>query len=210
MKEKIQPFDLEDVEVFIFDMDGTLYQLDGVDNTIRESSLEKKVFSNSLDFIIRTENCSVEEAEKILSEAKKDEIGISVYLSKRYGITRADYFDIVWNIDPSEIIINFEKSVEVIKELKRQGKRIFLLTAAPGMWMRRVVEGLFEEDQFERKYYGEMFATKVDIFEKIASELDPGTILSIGDQFETDIAPAHVLGMKTLHVKNPNDLLKLI
>ena len=51
---------------------------------------------------------------------------------------------------------------------------------------------------------------KTDIFPVIAEGRDPQSILSVGDQLETDIAPAALLGFQTFHVISPKDLLKLL
>lgn len=210
MKEKDEIIKLDKVELIIFDMDGTLYGLDGEGGTTKNSSLIKKVISNSVEFVINREGFGKVDAEKLIEEALKDDVGISNVLSKRYGITRAEFFDIVWNIEAKAIIKNFEKSTKTIQELKRQNKKLFLLTSAPNVWMNNVLKELGLEACFERKFSGEMFGKKNEIFEPLAKEFDPKTILSVGDQFETDLKPAHELGMNIFEVKNPNDLAKLI
>jgi FMN phosphatase YigB (HAD superfamily) len=94
--------------------------------------------------------------------------------------------------------------------MAKQGKRLFLLTGSPRVWMENVVNFLALGGLFERKFHGEMFGTKSEVFEKLAKEFDPETILSIGDQFETDLKPASDLGMSIFEVKDPSDFKKLI
>lgn len=196
--------------VMVFDMDGTLYQLDGEGGTFKNSTLFKTVILNSVQFVQDREAINKEAAEEIIKEALKDSIGISNVLSKRYGITRASYFDIAWNIDPKIVIKDFEIPVATIQKLNLNGQRMFLLTAAPGVWMENVVRELGIGQTFERKYHGEMFGTKSEVFESLAREFDPRRVLSVGDQLETDIKPAVDLGMIPFMVKGPNDLLNLI
>ena len=131
-------------------------------------------------------------------------------MAKRYGITRREFFDIVWNINPKKIIRNSKFQVKAIRDIAKQYKKLFLLTGAPRVWMENVLGFLKLEDLFERKYHGEMFEKKDEIFKTLANEFDPKTILSVGDQFETDLKPAQELGIKTLLVQKPEDLLKLI
>ena len=197
---------LRDKQVLVFDMDGTLYQHDGEYNTFKSSSLSKKVSANAIQYVIDKEKCSLETASQIVEEARKDDIGVSNFMAKRYKITRATFFNVVWNIEPSDIIRSYGIQVEVARKIAKQGKRLFLLTGAPRVWMENVLRFLVLEDIFERKYQGEMFATKNEVFENLANEFDPRTILSIGDQLETDLKPAMDLGMSTFHVKNPSDV----
>lgn len=194
----------------VFDMDGTLYQLDGEGNTIKNSTLMKKVISNSIEFVLARENCGKTAAQKLIKEALEDEIGISNVLSKRYGITRSSFFDVAWNIDPKNVIKNFEVPKLVVRKLRKGGKRLFLLTSAPRIWMENVVRELGLDDHFERKINGEMFGIKDEIFASLAKEFEPGIILSVGDQFKTDLKPAQELGMSTFEVKDPEDFKKLI
>lgn len=43
----------------------------------------------------------------------------------------------------------------------------------------------------------------------LAGRYKPENIISVGDQYETDLKPAQKLGMRTLQVKNPKDLKPL-
>lgn len=210
MKERKEIKILDIPEIVVLDMDGTLYQLDGENNTIKNSTLMNKVISNSVEFVMTKEGCKKIFAEELIAEAFKDSIGISNVLSKRYAITRANYFDIAWNINPKEVIKNFEVPILAVQKLRRDGKRLFLLTAAPRVWMENVVNELNLGSIFERKYHGEMFGPKTEIFEALAKEFDPAKIVSIGDQFKSDLEPAQKLGMGIFHVKKPEDLLLLI
>jgi FMN phosphatase YigB (HAD superfamily) len=157
------------------------------------------------------EFCAKPEAETIIQEAlNTDTIGISNFLAKRYGITRANYFDVAWNINPEDVVKNFETQQQVIKQLSGLQKRLFLLTGAPRVWMENVLRFLGLESDFDRKFNGEMFADKTEVFESLSKEFNPGKILSIGDQFESDLKPAAELGMQILQVKSPEDLKRLL
>lgn len=199
---------LTDIDLIVFDMDGTLYQLDGENNSIKDSSLYKRIINNSVDFVRNREKVSKEKAEDIINEAMKDDVGISMFLSKRYNITRKDYFDEAWNVNPEGIIREYEIPAMVVNNVNA-GK--VLLTSAPEVWQKRVFNYIgIRDSSFVSIYTGEMYHGKEDIFIKLAQSNSPERILSVGDQMHTDIEPAKKLGMKTMHVKHPKDLSKLL
>ena len=103
MKETKDINTLNQFEIMVFDMDGTMYQLDGEEGTFKNSTLFKTVILNSVQFVMDREIINMVAAEEIINEALKDSIGISNVLSKRYGVTRSNYFDIAWNIDPKKV-----------------------------------------------------------------------------------------------------------
>lgn len=197
-------------EILVFDMDGTLYPHDGDNKHFKNSTLYRIVDENSIQFVINHEGCGRDEAKILIEEGHKDAIGVSNVLSKRYGITRAEYFDIVWDINPKRVIRNFDIPKAVVQRLKLQGKRLFLLTASPRIWMENVIRELDLDKEFERKYNGQMFVLKDEIFELLSKEFDPRIILSVGDQFRTDLRPAQERGMAIFEVKSPSDFNKLI
>lgn len=196
----------EEREVYIFDMDGTLYQLDGTEDGYSGSTLESQVNKNAIEFISSRERVSLEKAYEIFQVGMSDAIGLSAFLARRYGISRADYFDIVWDINPEGIIKNFETPRRKVSELSNSGKKIILLTSAPQIWQKRVVEYLGLQGLFESVYTGETFGTKEEIFKMLSQRYKPEKIVSIGDQEKTDIFPAEKYGIRGVLVKNPSDL----
>jgi len=198
-------------DVLVFDMDGTLYQLDGTDNGYKGSQLEAAVVNNILNLIQKKESVSRNVACEIKNEAYRDPIGASFFLAKRYGISRSEYFNITWDIDPKGILQN-PVDKEVIQRLKslKPDRKLILLTTAPKVWASRVLEILGVAPLFERIYCGEEYGKKDEIFEMLAGRYDPSKIISVGDQEETDLRPARERGMKTLQVKNPSEINQLL
>lgn len=214
MKKEIQPKDVNmikpeqmaSVDVVVFDMDGTLYELDGEDGGFVGSSLHLGIRKASIAFIIAREQISEGKAQDILTEALLDEVGPSNFLSRRYGMTRKEFFDIVWDLDPTGIVQNFEPAVGAISHFAKKGKKLILLTAAPEIWQKRVLEFLGISDKFFRTYTAEMFGHKKDVFSLLANEFDPKSVVSVGDQLQTDILPAAEKGMHVFLVKSPKSL----
>jgi len=196
--------------VVVFDMDGTLYQLDGEKNGYSGSTLENKVLDKALKFIIAREKCSEIEAEKIRSLGLVDQVGLSAYLAQRYNITRREYFDDVWNLDPKEIIQDYEPSVATISRLTNPNVKLVLLTSAPRVWAKRVLEYLGLESRFESFYTGEDFDIKDDVFKMLSQRYSPGNVISVGDQQTTDILPAQAYGLSTLLIQKPTDVSKIL
>jgi len=195
---------------FILDMDGTLYLLDGNRNGFTGSSLEKMVCENAVSFIIKNESCSQARATEIYREGINDPIGVSNYLSKRYGISRREYFDIVWDIDPEPILQQYEQSAETIRALSNNSDtKLILLTSAPSSWVSRVLKTLGIDRSFELIFTGEEYGSKDEIFKTLSQWYVPSNFTSIGDQIKTDILPAQQYGFNTFLVTSPDDLTKL-
>lgn len=194
------------IETIIFDMDGTLYQIDGRTTGFVGSSLEAAIFQNALAYIQIREQCDLEMAQAILTAAQADPAGVSRCLSQRYNIERSEYLSQVWRVIPDAIVQNFETAVAIVKQLNNLGIRLILLTAAPAVWQQIVCSFIGLTNEFEEIYTAEMFSSKEEIFLQLAATNDPTTILSVGDQLTTDIEPAQKCGMQALLVTSPTDL----
>lgn len=192
-------------KVVVFDMDGTLYTFKNNDG-FSGSLLNAKVKENALKFIAEKEMCSPKEALKIREKGLSHRIGLSVYLAERYGTSREDYFDTVWNIDPDGMIetSGVSKNLKAIK--KETGSRFVLLSAAPSIWVEKVLKYLGVFEHFDDIYSAEDFGHKEEVFRMLSKRYNSKNCLSVGDQLKTDIEPARSFGIKTWHVNGPEEL----
>lgn len=195
----------ENIDLYIFDMDGTTYLLDGEENGFRGSSLEKMVHSNLVRYVSDKESLSIQDAEMIVNEARKSGVQLSYFFSKRYETTRQEYFNTVWDINPETLVQEYQTAVATIKKLSSMGKPIILVTSSPSIWAIRVCQFLQIDDVFSNIITGEDFKVKEEVLLELSRSYDPSRIISIGDQFETEIEPAQKLGMQTLHLKHPDE-----
>ncbi len=184
----------------ILDMDGTLYSLDGPGNGFVGSTLEREVNRNAVAFIMKREPCTEQNALKIFTEGSRDFIGLSAFLSRRYSITRDSYYDEVWGTIDVTAIVQRSKAIAVVRELQASGKVLRLLTSAPSAWAQKVLEYLGVQNCFASITTGEQFGQKAEVFETYRNSPDVQNMLSVGDQFHSDIQPAIDAGMQTLQV----------
>lgn len=210
MKENKEKISIIEADIYIFDMDGTLYSNSDGSNSFRESKLFGTVIEGTKKYIQKMEKCSSIKAEEILNIGLLDGVGVSNFLAQRYHISRKEYFNQVWIGDPEEIVFNFKTSKELLNKLKMKNKTLVLLTSAPSVWGLKVIDYLGVSDIFSEKYFGENYGNKQEIFEKIRNENNGKRIISIGNQYKSDIKPAQELGLMTLLVRNSEDLNRLV
>lgn len=197
--------------VAIFDMDGTLYALDGVDNGYSGSRLENAIMERTLQFVQDREVCSYIDAQFIVQQGLIDQVGLSQFFAKRYGISRTDYFNEVWNIDPEGLVIAGDGLMETLSKIKEQNSnlKLVLVTASPFIWTQRVLQYLGLADYFELIITSEHYGKKDEVFRLLAERYNPSRMISIGDQEVTDIIPAQSFGISAFLVKRPDDLFRL-
>lgn len=100
----------------------------------------------------------------------------------------------------------FENVAETLKQLQEQGYRLFLATAKPEIYAKRILEHFNLLQYFEYPYGSELKGertNKGDLIEYILQQekLDPKECLMIGDR-EHDILGARRNGIETIAVEN--------
>lgn len=200
---------LQGITCIVLDMDGTLYRFaDGAKN-FGESRLKRVMLSRAIAFI-REREASEEQAQEVFLCGLQDPVGLSQVCANRYGITRSDYFSVVWNIDPSGCIESEPRLQFVLESVAKQGVQLRLVTSAPKVWQENACFFLGIPFVFTQVVTGENFSTKSEVFTSYAGQFQPDTVLSIGDQYETDIAPALAVGMRGICVSGPQQLIEVL
>lgn len=187
--------------MFIFDLDGTLYDLDGVPGTkFGDSRLCSDVIVSTKVVIADLLDADEESAEEVFDYIMCTYSGeLSIGLEAEYGLDRYDYFARTWNKEPSKYI---EPSGDIAGMLAPFAGRSALLSAAPRVWVDGVLNFLGLKDVFGSRVYTaepDLRKPNPEIFKLIARELgtEPGRCVSIGDQNHSDIVPAKETGMLT-------------
>ncbi len=197
---------------YIFDLDGTLYDFGWC--RFHESVLwdaTRKWFYE----IIKTHNLGNPEQlyQSMVEKEWQEKIGTSQQLADLIGKTRAEVLQEIWgSISPSWVIQNYKWAKLVLPELARY-KKLFIVTAAPKVWADNALEYMRIKHYFQIILTLEDYwSSKREAFLQIHADtwIPFDQLISIWDQEHSDIAPAKILGMQTLHVGSPLDLIKLL
>ena len=180
-------------------MDGTLYTMNEVNNIYKGSLLEANILKNCINFVAKKENISVEKASEIVHDFYKDDENLSVFLSQRYNISRQEYFENVWDVHPENIFAKKDVA-DIVYAVKENVEKIVLISSSPKIWVYRVLKYLDVFDKFERIYTAEDALAKADIYRSYIGKFKPSEMLSVGDQYHSDIAPAREMGMNAIQV----------
>jgi FMN phosphatase YigB (HAD superfamily) len=199
----------ESRRVIVTDMDGTLYRLNSPGNKYAGSTLEATVLCSARYFLIEQNFCDASQVDTVIQEGLADPIGLSAYVQRTYGVTRKEYFDNVWNINPEGMLTDYQEAVQTLRELALSSTLI-LLTAAGRAWQQQVCQYLGIADLFAKVYTAEDFGQKGEVFEKLIKTYPKENMTSVGDQEESDILPAKKLGIKTILVREPKEMTKLL
>ena len=188
----------------ILDLDGTLYRLKGSDGTFGNSDLYTDLKCKMQNFLANVLGVSSEAARAEYDRIKTDFNGeVSIGVEQELGISRYDWFENTWNLDPAKYI---EKPTEELPvALQSVADRSMVLTAAPATWAYPALSYLGLGDMFDgRVITGESDVRKpsLDVFRQAANMLQRRCceVVSVGDQNESDILPAKALGMVTVKV----------
>lgn len=185
-----------------FDMDGTLYQFPSK-KKFAETEFGKTIKGNTIAYLGGLLGVDEVDAKLAYNDIKLRWNGeISLGLENELGIPREQFFENTWNLSPERFII---PEVGLRDALGGLATRATILSAAPRVWVNRVLDFLQIADFFE----GRIFSGEPDIrkpsplaFQNVADVIgaSPERIVSIGDQEFSDIVPAKALGMRAVRV----------
>jgi len=156
--------EVKNLEAIIFDVDGVLYSLpqSGKNNSIFSTSFYREVKERGIAFISQKLRVEINKGKEIWERIFEKYGGnISIGLEKEFGIDRYEYFNNVWNINPS-IYIPYESVEEVRRYIKRIRVRKGILSNAPRVWVENVLRYFSILEDFEWIYTGESDIRKPD------------------------------------------------
>lgn len=187
--------------VVVLDMDGTMYNFDNENNVYKGSSLQRKVFENAVSFISLISGKTLDEVRDEVERCLSQNEHLSLYVSNTYGVTRDDYLQSVWNIDPEGIVQTDLRISKLLTKLREKGALLVLLTSAPQVWQKKIFQYLsLDESTFYKIYTTDQSKSKQEMMKEIKIFFEDIPVYSVGDQYETDIKPAEELGFTTRQV----------
>lgn len=191
-------------QILIFDLDGTLYPFKN--GSLSGSGLATAIIANTEKYLV--EKCGLSETEAVqamVTIREKYGLRLSVATEELYGANRLEYFSYAWNI-PVDSFVTFDRDTfETLTRLKDQ-YTLVILSDAPRVWVNRVLAALQVVGFFDDAH---IFTGETDIrkehynaFENVLRTLalEPTQCIAIGDQENTDIIPAKMLGIRTIHI----------
>lgn len=128
---------------FIFDVAGTLYDFDkgqknnsGRSRTYEESDFKKDLLNNVRSFFQKELGYSDKQWAALKDEmTAKNDPKFSLLAQNRHGVRREDYFNYVWNLEPSNYVLPNEN----LKRIFETTKNNLIVSNAGKIWVSRVL-----------------------------------------------------------------------
>ena len=200
--------------LIIFDMDGTLYDL----NDVVQMSYDMQV-----DFFCKKENLSREETIYIFTQnhiypqiVKDSKSATEFFLQKgidkqEWAIYREQYFDV------SKIQIDKAVGEHLIYKFAEFGRLVLLSSNAFRIILKVLDHIHISPKVFDKIVCSDLIPSGGVFNKKMAMEylledygIKPCNLLSIGDRYKTDIVPAVELGGKGVLLRNSESLKTLL
>jgi FMN phosphatase YigB (HAD superfamily) len=203
--------DLYLIDTMVIDLDGTLYiNKDGGGMTA--TKMNPEYYLCTVHYIMAREGVSEKKAWTILPSVIGEGGGTSRGLSLRYHVDRNQARNDIWgSMDPAKVIGEFAPNIDALRIFAARNVRLIELTSAPKVWRENANAHMGITDIFTACYDADTFPEKKDAFPQLASMFGPPSrMVSIGNQMETDIVPAHYAGMRIYHVTQERTLQDLV
>lgn len=200
--------------LFVFDLDGTLYDL----NDVLSANYDMQV-----DFLCSQKKMTQEEAisffddHHIFPEIRKDSMS-ATELFYKIGLNKKEWSDFR-NLRFDEKRIDLQKATteDVLREYKCLGE-IILLSSNAYCVIQRILNHLnITPSFFDSIICSDRFPIDHPFKKKLALEylssqygIDHSQMLSIGDRFATDIEPMLSLGGRGVQILKPSSLIPLV
>lgn len=200
----IDKIDAGEIELLIFDCDGTLYRME--DRPFPETRFYQEIRRNAARLIESLEGHSTG-LERLLELEKDFGLELSQAFRESFCLSNDEYFEQTWGkVDPSLFVNDKDCAREIIESLAAHCD-IALLSNAPRVWCTRVIEYLGLPEAFgSAMWTGEEEIRKPmdEAFERVMQNFgkSPAQTAMIGDEEKNDIIVPNKLGIYTVRV-NP-------
>lgn len=184
----------------LLDMDWTFY---GFDNWKYEWSLLQKEVNKKVLELIKNREPWLNKEEIFRNITLRYWENFSIAFEELYKISKQDYFNFTWNIDPNWKIIVYENLIEIFKKIKTQEKKIFIVSDAPKIWINKIVQFFNVWDLLDWIYSGEWDLRKSNwkLYEKVIWDwIEPEKSIMVWDQEISDIINAKKLWFPTIYL----------
>lgn len=192
---------LKQIKAIIFDLDDTLYDCSG--------TLVLKTKKRAAKIISKAIKCSEEEALKLQLEIESrlgPETDISREIANLYNLPDKFCKEISRTINTLDIesAILFPDTMNSLKELKRMGYKLFLVTFGNRDVQKQKIKVLGLEKVFNKIIITDSPSGKEKSFKEILTRyhLEAEHVLCIGDKIKDEIAVGKKLGMPTALMKH--------
>lgn len=188
-----------EIDLIIFDMDGTLYKYENGADDLSKTRMFKEVCRNGVEFVASKLSIPEASADGIINDIRakyKNEIGLG--LNAEYGIVPEEFLNAAWNVDPSKYV-DYDTGLRGFL-LSLQHKKA-ILTAAPKVWAERllrymdvydVFDGIWAREGKLRKPDPEVYRTLLRHF-----DVEPSRAMMVEDNDKLLRQPKE-LGMRTV------------
>jgi FMN phosphatase YigB (HAD superfamily) len=201
--------ELGSIKVAAIDCDGTIY--DYLENDeMTEMKMNRDYYRRSGLFVMNNMHVNEEIAHTVVTFLTSSDGGTSSGLAKIFFMTKPEVTDFTWDMDANKVIGRHIPQAISIWAMRNMGIYTVLLTSAPKVWREPAVSHCGLKGAFYREIDRGMYSSKTKALEALAWEFDPAHTVSIGNQIETDILPAHELGMRVYHVTPERTLPDLV
>lgn len=191
------------IKAIIFDMDGTLYAYNSLDEVYIGSSMQKNIHENKIKILNSAGITNSLEVNKILKKAKESKSDTSEFLSQYLNLNLNDVIYSKMDIDDS-FLSKDQELFEFLDSLKLKDILLFISTGSPKRWSDKCLSKLkithFFLKVFNNNYYPEK---KKKSYKRILLEYDLNLdeVLVVGDNKINDIVPAQEIGINTIFCK---------
>lgn len=198
---------MKELELAIFDCDGTLYRQP--DQPFLDTPFWNEVSERSIDLIMdqtRRNNLQAELFFNFLFDKYDGEI--SQGMMKEVGVPIEQYFVRTWGqIDPGDYVREWIVRREILDNIRDCNIGLAVLSNAPAVWVERVLEFVGVADFFKDLVWtgeGKIRKPKEDSYIRVANHfgVEFKNVVMIGDEEKNDIVVPNKIGINTILV-NP-------